>query len=256
MKIIKSVAEYQALHDEIDPVSSGFVPTMGALHEGHESLVKRSVAEHDVTVVSIYVNPTQFNNANDLQNYPDTLEKDIRILETLGVDYLFLPSYEEIYPDDFRYKVEENEFSRHLCGAHREGHFTGVLTIVMKLLNIVKPDVAYFGEKDYQQYRLIKEMAEAFFMDVRIVSCPTIRERDGLALSSRNQNLDACSRMKAPLIHELLTSNQSNCQIRARLRNAGFDVDYIATSNGRRFAAALLGDEGKQVRLIDNVALK
>lgn len=255
MKIIKSVAAYQALQDEMNPGSSGFVPTMGALHEGHESLVKRSVAEHDVTVVSIYVNPTQFNNANDLQNYPDTLEKDIQILETLGVDTLFLPSYDEIYADDFRYKVEENEFSRHLCGAHREGHFTGVLTIVMKLLNIVKPDVAYFGEKDYQQYRLIKEMAEAFFMDVSIVSCPTIRERDGLALSSRNRNLDACSRMKAPLIHELLTSNRSDCQIRTRLRNAGFDVDYIATSNGRRFAAALLGEEGKQVRLIDNVAV-
>jgi pantoate--beta-alanine ligase len=255
MKIIKSVAAYQALHDEIDPRSCGFVPTMGALHEGHESLVKRSVAEHDVTVVSIYVNPTQFNNANDLQNYPDTLEKDIQILETLGVDTLFLPSYDEIYADGFRYKVEENEFSRHLCGAHREGHFTGVLTIVMKLLNIVKPDVAYFGEKDYQQYRLIKEMTEAFFMDVSIISCPTIRERDGLALSSRNQNLDACSRVKAPLIHELLTSNRSDCQIRARLRNAGFDVDYIATSNGRRFAAALLGEEGKQVRLIDNVAV-
>ncbi len=256
MKIIKSIAEYQALRDEINQVSSGFVPTMGALHKGHESLVKKSVEECDVTVVSIYVNPTQFNNAKDLQNYPDTLEKDIQILETLGVDYLFLPSYDEIYPDNFRYKVEENELSRHLCGAHREGHFTGVLTIVMKLLNIVKPDIAYFGEKDYQQYKLIKEMADAFFMDVSIVSCPTIRERDGLALSSRNQNLDACSRRKAPLLHELLTSNRSDCQVRARLRNAGFEVDYIATKNGRRFVAALLGDEGKQVRLIDNVVVK
>lgn len=256
MKIIRSVTEYLDLRDKINQVSSGFVPTMGALHKGHESLVKRSLEECDATVVSIYVNPTQFNNPADLQNYPDTLERDSQILESLGVDYLFLPSYNEIYPDNFRYKIEENQFSQLLCGAHREGHFTGVLTIVMKLLNIVKPDAAYFGEKDFQQYKLIEEMVEAFFMDVNIVSCPTIRERDGLALSSRNQNLDACNRRKAPLIHQLLTSENSDCQVSRKLSNAGFEVDYIATCNGRRFAAALLGEEGKQVRLIDNVALK
>lgn len=256
MKIIKTIGEYLHLRDEINQGSTGFVATMGALHRGHESLVKRSIEDCDVTVVSIYVNPTQFNNPDDLQNYPDTLDKDFQILETLGASYLFLPSYNEIYPDNFRYKIEEGEFSRHLCGAHRDGHFTGVLTVVMKLLNVVRPDVAYFGEKDYQQYQLIKEMTEAFFMDVSIVSCPTVRERDGLALSSRNQNLDACSRKKAPLIHELLTSNKSDCEIRAQLSTAGFEVDYIATSNGRRFAAALLGGEGKQVRLIDNVTLK
>jgi pantoate--beta-alanine ligase len=255
MKIINSIDQYLGLRNEINQGSTGFVPTMGALHEGHESLVKRSVKECDITVASIYVNPTQFNNADDLANYPDTLEKDVRILESLGTDYLFLPTFDEIYPDNFRYQIEESELSKHLCGAHREGHFTGVLTIVMKLLNIVDPDFAYFGEKDYQQYLLIKEMTEAFFMDVNIISCPTVREQDGLALSSRNQNLDICSRQKAPLIHKLLTSNKSDCQISNQLADAGFDVDYIATTNGRRFAAAFVGEKGKQVRLIDNVVL-
>ena len=255
MKIIRSIDQYLEYRDKINLGSTGFVPTMGALHEGHESLVRRSVEECDVTVVSIYVNPTQFNNANDLQSYPDTLETDIQALEPLGTDYLFLPTFDEIYPDNFRYQVEENELSKHLCGAHRDGHFTGVLTVVMKLLNIVKPDIAYFGEKDYQQFLLIKQMTEAFFMDVCVIACPTVREQDGLALSSRNQNLDACSRQKAPLIHELLTSSKSDCQISDQLAIAGFDVDYIATTNGRRFAAALLGEEGKQVRLIDNVVL-
>lgn len=253
MKLINSISQFIELRHEINQGSTGFVPTMGALHRGHQSLVNRSIEECDVTVVSIYVNPTQFNKADDLQNYPDTLDKDIQILEALGADYLFLPSFDEIYPDKYRYRVEEIELSRVLCGAHREGHFTGVLTIVMKLLNIVQPDITYFGEKDYQQYLLIKEMTEAFFMDVSIVSCPTIREHDGLALSSRNKNLDASGRAKAPLIHELLTSNKNDCQISAQLSEAGFDVDYIATTNGRRFAAAILGEKGEQVRLIDNV---
>lgn len=255
MKIIDTIDGYLQCRGKINQHSTGFVPTMGALHRGHESLVERSLKECEVTVVSIYVNPTQFNNPADLRNYPDTLDKDIQILEALGAQYLLLPNYEQMYPDNFRYKVEEGELSQHLCGAHREGHFTGVLTIVMKLLNIVKPDIAYFGEKDFQQYLLIKEMTEAFFMEVDIRACPTIREGDGLALSSRNQNLDTCSRKKAPLIHQLLTSKKSDCQISAQLSDAGFEVDYIATRNGRRFAAALLGDEEKQVRLIDNVSV-
>lgn len=255
MKIIDRIDGYLQIRDEINQHSTGFVATMGALHRGHESLVEISLKECAVTVVSIYVNPTQFNNPADLRNYPDTLDKDIQILEALGAQYLLLPDYEQMYPDNFRYKVEEGELSQHLCGAHREGHFTGVLTIVMKLLNIVQPDIAYFGEKDFQQYLLIKEMTEAFFMEVDIRACPTIRDADGLALSSRNQNLDPCSRKKAPLIHQLLTSNKSDYQISAQLSDAGFEVDYIATRNGRRFAAALLGDEEKQVRLIDNVSV-
>lgn len=251
MKIIGSVDAYMRNRITGDV---GFVPTMGALHKGHESLIARSIHESDKTVVSIYVNPTQFDSPGDLAVYPDTFEQDQGMLESLGVDVLLMPTYDQIYPDSFRYQVEETGFSRQLCGTHRDGHFTGVLTVVMKLLNIVKANRAYFGEKDFQQFHLIKDMAAAFFLDVEIVPCATVREDDGLALSSRNLNLDACSREKAPLIHQLIVSDKTDAEIAAQLTNAGFDVDYIESRFGRRFAAARVGDN-PVVRLIDNVPL-
>ncbi|MDA1299148.1 MAG: pantoate--beta-alanine ligase [Proteobacteria bacterium] len=251
MRIVDSVAGYISDRPAGD---IGFVPTMGALHKGHESLIARSVAESELTVASIYVNPTQFNNPDDLAAYPDTLVEDKARLESLGVDVLLLPTYSQIYPDGYRYQVEETQFSHELCGAHRAGHFTGVLTVVMKLLNIVRPRRAYFGEKDYQQYRLISDMVETFFLDVEIVPCPIVRESDGLALSSRNLNLDACSREKAPLIHQLISSELDNDEIAGRLKDSGFEVDYILSRDGRRFAAATIG-RNPPVRLIDNVPL-
>ncbi len=251
MKIVDSVAGYIKDRPAVDV---GFVPTMGALHKGHESLIRRSVAESNITVVSIYVNPTQFDNQKDLAVYPNTLAEDKAILEDLGVDVLLMPTFEQIYPDGFRYQVSESEFSRELCGAHRDGHFTGVLTVVMKLLNIVRPARAYFGEKDFQQYQLIKDMARTFFLDVEIVPCEIVRESDGLALSSRNLNLDACAREKAPLIHNLISGNSTDDEIARRLEIAGFDVDYVQSRYGRRFAAAKVG-ENPVVRLIDNVPL-
>ncbi len=251
MKIVDSVAGYIKDRPAGDV---GFVPTMGALHKGHESLIRRSVTESNITVVSIYVNPTQFDNQRDLAVYPNTLAEDKAILEDLGVDVLLMPTFEQIYPDGFRYQVSESEFSRKLCGAHRDGHFTGVLTVVMKLLNIVRPARAYFGEKDFQQYQLIKDMARTFFLDVEIVPCEIVRESDGLALSSRNLNLDACARKKAPLIHNLISGNSTDDEIAGRLAIAGFDVDYVQSRYGRRFAAAKVG-ENPVVRLIDNVPL-
>ena len=251
MKIVASVAGYIKDRPAGDV---GFVPTMGALHKGHESLIRRSVTESNITVVSIYVNPTQFDNQRDLAVYPNTLAEDKAILEDLGVDVLLMPTFEQIYPDGFRYQVSESEFSRKLCGAHRDGHFTGVLTVVMKLLNIVRPARAYFGEKDFQQYQLIKDMARTFFLDVKIVPCEIVRESDGLALSSRNLNLDACAREKAPLIHNLISGNSTDNEIAGRLAKAGFDVDYVQSRYGRRFAAAKVG-ENPVVRLIDNVPL-
>ncbi len=251
MKIVDSVAGYIKDRPAGDV---GFVPTMGALHKGHESLIRRSVTESNITVVSIYVNPTQFDNQRDLAVYPNTLAEDKAILEDLGVDVLLMPTFEQIYPDGFRYQVSESEFSRKLCGAHRDGHFTGVLTVVMKLLNIVRPARAYFGEKDFQQYQLIKDMARTFFLDVEIVPCEIVRESDGLALSSRNLNLDACARKKAPLIHNLISGNSTDDEIARRLAIAGFDVDYVQSRYGRRFAAAKVG-ENPVVRLIDNVPL-
>ena len=251
MKIVASVAGYIKDRPAGDV---GFVPTMGALHKGHESLIRRSVTESNITVVSIYVNPTQFDNQRDLAVYPNTLAEDKAILEDLGVDVLLMPTFEQIYPDGFRYQVSESEFSRELCGAHRDGHFTGVLTVVMKLLNIVRPARAYFGEKDFQQYQLIKDMARTFFLDVKIVPCEIVRESDGLALSSRNLNLDACAREKAPLIHNLISGNSTDDEIAGRLAKAGFDVDYVQSRYGRRFAAAKVG-ENPVIRLIDNVPL-
>lgn len=253
MEIVHTVDACRSTLESLQAGRVGFVPTMGALHAGHEALIRQSVSDCDFTVVSIYVNPTQFDNPDDLENYPQTMARDSEIATSLGADLIFAPGYREIYPDDFRYEVNETSFSRELCGAHRPGHFTGVLTVVMKLLNIVRPDRAYFGEKDYQQLQLIRGMAQAFFLPVEIVGCPTVREADGLALSSRNLNLDCESRAKAPLIHELIVSDRSDDEVEVQLTEAGFDVDYVVTKHGRRFVAARIGKGDRQVRLIDNV---
>ncbi len=251
MKIFKTPEEWKAERLTLTNKSIGFVPTMGALHKGHISLIECSQNENNYTIVSIYVNPTQFNNKEDFEKYPSLLEDDIKRLEKMNVDYLFLPDYDILYLDKFTYKIEETNFSKILCGAFRPGHFTGVLTVVMKLFNIIKPTKAYFGEKDYQQFQLIKGMVEAFFLDVTIVPCPIVREKDGLALSSRNLRLTKKNREKAALFPTLLMSKKSNEDIKKELRQNGFKVDYIETINKRRFGAVYLG----KIRLIDNVKL-
>lgn len=250
---IHTVRDMRAWQGTIGTRSVGFVATMGALHTGHASLIERSVSECDLTVVSVYVNPTQFDQPDDLKIYPRTLDTDVELAASLGADLVFAPSWEEMYPDEFRYQVDEVEFSRELCGAHRAGHFTGVLTVVMKLLNIVKPERAYFGEKDYQQFKLISDMVSAFHMEVEIVPCATVREADGLALSSRNLNLSCEARETAPIIHRLITSGQSDEEITEALTRAGFNVDYVVSKYGRRFVAARIGEGEREVRLIDNV---
>lgn len=252
MKLLKSVADLRGYRQTLDG-SVGFVPTMGALHEGHLSLVDASNSDVDTTIVSIYVNPTQFNNASDLQNYPDTLETDLKKLEIAGVAAVYLPDYEQMYPDDFTYEIVEKAFSNELCGEHRPGHFTGVLTVVMKLLNLVRPNRAYFGEKDFQQLELIRGMVSAFFLDVEIVGCGIVREDDGLAMSSRNVNLSQCDRGIAPKFHQILSLAGEDESIHRELQNAGFNVDYVRSRFGRRFGAVLMGSESKPVRLIDNV---
>ncbi len=248
MKVVKTVSELRAALAA--PASStGFVPTMGALHEGHASLIRRSVCENGRTVASVYLNPTQFNSAEDLEKYPVSPAADAALLEGLGVDVLFAPDYGEMYPEGYRYRVIENGFSGLLCGASRPGHFEGVLTVVMKLLNLVRPDRAYFGEKDWQQYRLIEGMKEAFFMDVEIVPCPIVREPSGLAMSSRNRRLTPDELSLAPALYRELSSGRTVEEIRKNLEGAGFAVDYLEEREGRLFAAAFLG----KVRLIDNV---
>jgi pantoate--beta-alanine ligase len=233
----------------------GFVPTMGALHEGHASLLARSRRECAHTVLSIYVNPTQFNDPKDLAAYPRSEGEDLALAASLGVDAVLLPRYDDLYADGFRFRVDESEFSRTLCGAHRPGHFAGVLTVVMKLLHLVRPTRAYFGEKDYQQYALIRDMAAAFFMDVEIVPCATARAADGLALSSRNQLLDAAARRLAPTFPALLREDRSDAAVAAALEAAGFAVDYVATVDQRRFGAVVVQCGTRSVRLIDNVPL-
>lgn len=229
----------------------GFVPTMGALHAGHEALLKRAYDDNDFVVLSIFVNPTQFNDPNDLVKYPKTWEQDLEMAERNGVDAIFFPQYADMYPDQYRYKVSENEYSKLLDGAHRPGHFDGVLSVVMKLFNIVSPTRAYFGEKDFQQLTLIKGMAESFFMNLDVVPVPTVRESDGLAMSSRNQRLSPEERALAPAIYKAITESASAEDAAARLTAQGFVVDYVTDIQGRRFVAAKLGE----VRLIDNVEI-
>ena len=249
MTIIKTAEEFKAARKALHGKNIGFVPTMGGLHDGHLSLIKRAIAENDVSVVSVYLNPTQFNDKKDLETYPANFADDVALLEKAGVDYLFAPTYAVMYPDDYRYMLTEKDFSRELCGAKRPGHFDGVLTVVMKLLNIVRPTRAYFGEKDYQQYKLLDGMVRAFFMDVTLVPCPIVREESGLAISSRNRKLSSEGLAKAPRLHELLASGGSEAEIAQQLEDAGFTVDYVTKKDGRLYAAVFLED----VRLIDNI---
>ena len=228
----------------------GFVPTMGALHQGHASLLKKARSENQLTILSVFVNPTQFNNPNDLTDYPKTFEHDLSIAKNENVDILFYPKYEDIYADNYRYRLTENEFSKKLCGAHRPGHFDGVLTVVLKLLMLTQADNAYFGEKDYQQLKLVQDMAKALFVETKIVGCPTFRELSGLAMSSRNLRLSPKALEKASMIYQTIKNSSANESFE-KLKSVGFDVDYVEEYFGRRFAAASL--EG--VRLIDNVEI-
>ena len=231
--------------------SVGFVPTMGALHSGHEELLKRARKDNDLVVLSIFVNPTQFNDPNDFEKYPITWAADLQMAKDNKVDAIFHPRYPDMYPDGFKYKVSENSFSTILDGAYRPGHFDGVLSVVMKLFNIVSPNRAYFGEKDFQQLSLIKGMAQSFFMDLEIVPVPTVRESDGLAKSSRNVRLNEVERQKAPLIFKAITESKTAEEAAQFLTTQGFKVDYVTDIENRRFVAAFLGE----VRLIDNVEI-
>lgn len=253
MQIIKSVDQWINIFKKIQKENRtvGLIPTMGALHPGHISLIKRSLSENQVTATTIFINPTQFNNPDDLSNYPTTWDEDIAKLESVDVDYLLYPKFEDIYRDSYRYKVIETELSKDLCGATRPGHFDGVLTIVMKLINITRATKAYFGEKDWQQYHLIKGMAETFFMDTQIVPCPLIREENGLAMSSRNKRLSDEQQQMAPLFYRTISSQMDLDQMEKTLRNHGFVIDYLKILDKRIFGAVFLGE----VRLIDNVCI-
>ena len=251
MKIFTSITRWQSYRDTLEDGPVGFVPTMGALHHGHLSLVEASRKGNALTVASIFVNPKQFDDGRDFETYPSDHKSDLEQLERAGVDAVLMPGAVQIYTDDYRFKVSESGFSQRLCGAHRPGHFDGVLTVVMRLLNLVRPDNAYFGEKDYQQLQLIRDMVAAFFMPVNIMACATVRETDGLAMSSRNQHLDKKNRAKAASLYAVLKQSHTADEARETLTGQGFDVDYVEDITNRRLAAARLGN----TRLIDNVEI-
>ncbi|MCD8296659.1 MAG: pantoate--beta-alanine ligase [Prevotella sp.] len=258
----------------------GIVPTMGALHDGHLSLVRKSISDNDITIVSVFVNPTQFNDPNDLKSYPRTLEKDSELLQQTGADYIFAPSVEEMYPIPDKRHFEYPPVSTVMEGAHRPGHFNGVCQVVSRLFYITNPDRAYFGEKDWQQIAVVKAMVKALSLDVCIVECPIVRDKDGLALSSRNALLSKEERTAAPAIYKALKEGvdysnahsveQTHDYIVERINaNDCLEVEYLAIVDGNSLQAVSHWNDSdyivgcitvycgaRPVRLIDHIKFR
>ena len=245
IKVFNKIVDLQnqLFEDRKQGKEIGLVPTMGALHEGHASLVRRSVKENDITVVSVFVNPTQFNDKNDLKNYPRTLEADCRLLDECGADYVLAPSVEEMYPTPDQRQFEYPPVSTVMEGAHRPGHFNGVCQVVSRLFYIVKPLRAYFGEKDWQQIAVIKAMVRHLGITVQIVECDIVRDADGLAMSSRNTLLSKDERAIAPNIYKALkasvdyakthTVQETHDKVVSDINSIdGLDVEYFSIVDG------------------------
>ena len=252
MHIIRTLKQWNDIRQHISfSTQLGFVPTMGNLHQGHASLLKRAREENDNVILSIFVNKTQFNQAEDYQRYPRTEEVDLALAESIGVDYVWLPTYEQLYPDDYAYQISEKRISQMMEGISRPGHFDGMLTVVMKLLNVVRAQRVYMGEKDYQQLMLVRGMVNAFFMNMEIIGCEIVRESSGLPMSSRNNLLSPEEKKHAELFPKIFHSDMDCDAIREKLIAAGFGVDYVEEHDGRRFAAVKIG----KIRLIDNIVI-
>ena len=234
MQVFHKIVELQNIlfDDRKQGKTVGLVPTMGALHEGHASLVKKSVEDNDITVVSIFVNPTQFNDPKDLNSYPRDLDADCKLLESVGADYVFAPSVDEMYPTKDTRHFEFPPVSTVMEGAHRPGHFNGVCQVVSRLFYIVRPDRAYFGEKDWQQIAVVKAMVKSLGLNVSIVECPIVREPDGLARSSRNTLLSADERAIAPNIFKALKDSIDYAQNHTLKETHDKVVDQINATDG------------------------
>lgn len=234
MKIIDTIKDLRLLLDESRAAgkSVGLVPTMGALHAGHASLVERAVRENDVVVVSVFVNPTQFNDKNDLKNYPRTLDADCALLERIGATVAFAPSVEEMYPEEDTRQFSFAPLDTVMEGACRPGHFNGVAQIVSKLFYAVEPDRAYFGEKDFQQLAIIREMVRQLGMELEIVGCPIVREEDGLAMSSRNTLLSDDERERALTISSTLFASVDFAKVNTLAATKAFVEDMINDTPG------------------------
>ncbi|MFW6245869.1 MAG: pantoate--beta-alanine ligase [Tangfeifania sp.] len=278
MKLVKTIHELHAQLNELRKQGAvGFVPTMGALHAGHLSLVENAMQENETVVVSIFVNPTQFNDPKDLQRYPRDLEKDLKLLEPTGCQLVFAPDPEEIYPETDTRKFDFGELETVMEGKHRPGHFNGVAQVVSKLFEIVKPDRAYFGQKDFQQLAVIKKLVKQLNLPVEVISCPIIREESGLAMSSRNQLLTSEQRKNAALIQKTLKeakklSAEKSVQELTKWvtetinKNPLLDVEYFEVVDAENLQPAKSWKETGQkvgciaaycgkIRLIDNIIL-
>lgn len=282
MKVINTINELQNQIKKVNPASVGFVPTMGALHEGHLSLVESAVKQCPVVVVSIYVNPTQFNDINDLKNYPRTPDNDLALLQNVlrETDIVFTPDNKEIYPEEDKRVFRFGNLDNVMEALHRPGHFNGVAQVVSRLFEIVKPDIAFFGIKDFQQLAVIKELVRQTGIKVKIISNPIVRENDGLAMSSRNRLLDPEIRKHAAIIYNTISSASSMIteyditEIKSFVENSigkvsGFKVEYfeIVDDNelipvrkknemkkGKRYYGCIAVRAGK-IRLIDNIEI-
>lgn len=278
MKVFESVKELRAELDKAEQSGIGFVPTMGALHAGHRSLVERARRENDTVAVSVFVNPTQFNDKNDLKHYPRTPEADARLLEEAGADFVLMPTVEEIYPQPDTRQFDFGLIDKVMEGATRPGHFNGVAQVVSRLFDIVRPARAYFGEKDFQQIAVIKSMVAQLALPIEIVECAIVRGEDGLALSSRNTLLDAAHRAAAPHIYATLRAavTQSQEMAPARLkewvtaeveRNPLLKVIYYQSVDARTMQEVAAWDDSPRIqgciavqagdiRLIDNIRIR
>ena len=278
MKVFESVKELRAELDKAEQSGIGFVPTMGALHAGHRSLVERARRENGTVVVSVFVNPTQFNDKNDLKHYPRTPEADARLLEEAGADFVLMPTVEEIYPQPDTRQFDFGLIDKVMEGATRPGHFNGVAQVVSRLFDIVRPARAYFGEKDFQQIAVIKSMVAQLALPIEIVECAIVRGEDGLALSSRNTLLDAAHRAAAPHIYATLRAavTQSQEIAPARLkewvtaeveRNPLLKVIYYQSVDARTMQEVAAWDDSPRIqgciavqagdiRLIDNIRIR
>lgn len=254
MKIVNKTADWQAIRANIPSAQSiGFVPTMGCLHEGHLSLLKNARVNNDCLVLSMFVNRTQFNDEKDYLNYPRVFEQDVLLAQEADVDYLLMPEHTDLYPDSYTYQVVETLNSLTMEGAYRPGHFQGMLTVVLKLLLLVKPQRAYFGEKDYQQLTLVQGLVKAFFLDTEIIPCSIIREASGLPLSSRNKLLNVEEKRLAEKFAETFKQTDLSAEkIAQQLEKLGITVEYVQDVDSRRFCAVKIGN----IRLIDNRELR
>lgn len=253
MKVIHAIKDLQAELSALKAQGKkvGLVPTMGALHTGHASLVKRSVKENEVTVVSVFVNPTQFNDKNDLLKYPRTLDADCELLEACGASFVFAPSVDEIYPEPDTRQFSYAPLDTVMEGAFRPGHFNGVCQIVSKLFDAVKPHHAYFGEKDFQQLAIIREMVRQMKYDLEIVGCPIVREEDGLALSSRNARLSAAERENALNISQTLFKSRTFAATHLVSETQKLVEDAIAAAPGLRLEYFEIVDGNTLQRISD-----